>query len=173
MSLLWKKGGMQVYLFCPICTGWMVLGGHHRPPESKTWSSGGSTSRWPSKWHFAPSPAPTSSRCLAATWPLLCRFALPRLKLEPPPVPTSASPFRWQSHIGSLLGSQVRLCLAPLFQGWPCASAESLLAGLPRLPSTSSLSLQQSLHRTPWHLWIQSTAGVPVPVQRWTPPWLS
>ncbi len=31
MSLLWNKGGMQVFLFCPICTGWMDLGGHHRP----------------------------------------------------------------------------------------------------------------------------------------------
>lgn len=101
--------GHQVFLFCPMCTGWMDLGGHHRSPELRT---------------------------------LLCWFALSRLKHAPPPVLASASPFRWPSHIGSLLGSQVQLCLASLLQGWSCASVESLFAGLHRLPSTSSLSSQ-------------------------------
>lgn len=39
----------------------MGLGGHHTPPESRIWSAGGPTSRCPSRWHAAPSPAPTKN----------------------------------------------------------------------------------------------------------------
>ncbi len=59
----------------------------------------------------------------------------------------SASPFIWQSHIGSplRLPSPALPCATVPMMAL-CFSRVPLLAGLPRLPSNSSLSSQQSLH---------------------------
>lgn len=96
--------------------------------EQEPYSLAIATARCPSRWLFAPSPGPTSSRNPAYTEPLLRWFALPWLKLTHPPAPTSASLFCCCSRVRLLVGSQVQLCLAPLSQGSPCASAVTLAA---------------------------------------------
>lgn len=52
---------MRCFCFA-LWTGWRAWGGQHRPFQSGTWSSGGSSSRRPAGWVSTPSSISTPSR---------------------------------------------------------------------------------------------------------------
>lgn len=123
---LGTQGACRFFYFAPKWTGWMHWGGHRGPPESRTWSSGGSTSRCPARYRSAPSPVPTSSRHPVVSWPLFCLLALPPLK-HAPPAPASVPSSCWQCRNGSMLSLRVQLFQSPHTQEEPRASADLIL----------------------------------------------